>query len=137
MSSLMLMNVLSIKKARSFYALSCITSPGGKHRGLAGSVAVLIAESLLMLQEVYTESVMSRIAVIQTLQHPIYKSPPWRKPHEVLDNWLDGAVLFRAISSTRICRDRTNRTGDGLKGLDPQLAGVATSLITESLNTCV
>jgi len=45
----MSMNVLSIKKARRFYALSCITSPGGKHRGLAGSVAVLIAESLLML----------------------------------------------------------------------------------------
>ena len=32
-----------------FYALSCITSPGGKHRGLAGSVAELITESLLML----------------------------------------------------------------------------------------
>jgi hypothetical protein len=32
-----------------FYALSCITSPGGKHRGLAGSVAVLTSESLLML----------------------------------------------------------------------------------------
>jgi hypothetical protein len=45
----MLMKVQSIKEARSFYALSCITSPGGKHRGLAGSVAVLIAESLLML----------------------------------------------------------------------------------------
>ena len=90
-----------------------------------------------MLQEEYTESVMSRIAVIQTLQHPIYRSPPWRKPHEVLDNWLDGAVLFRAISSTRICRDRTNRTGDGLKGLDPQLAGVPASLITECLYACV
>jgi len=50
----MLMNVQSIKKARSFYALSCITSPGGKHRGLAGSVAVLIAESLLMLKKIYT-----------------------------------------------------------------------------------
>ena len=36
-----------------FYALSCITSPGGKHRGLAGSVAVLIAESLLMLTSPY------------------------------------------------------------------------------------
>ena len=36
-----------------FYALSCITSPGGKHRGLAGSVAVLIAESLLMLSSLY------------------------------------------------------------------------------------
>ena len=36
-----------------FYALSCITSPGGKHRGLAGSVAVLIAESLLMLTSLY------------------------------------------------------------------------------------
>jgi hypothetical protein len=53
MSSLMLMNVHSIKKARSFYALSCITSPGGKHRGLAGSVAVLISESLLMLIQGY------------------------------------------------------------------------------------
>jgi hypothetical protein len=50
LSSLMLMNVQSIKRARSVYALSCITSPGGKHRGLAGSVAVLIAESLLMLR---------------------------------------------------------------------------------------
>jgi hypothetical protein len=49
----MLMNGQSIKKARSFYALSCITSPGGKHRGLAGSVAVLIAESLLMLKSDY------------------------------------------------------------------------------------
>ena len=49
LSSLMLMNIQSIEKARRFYALSCITSPGGKHRGLAGSVAVLIAESLLML----------------------------------------------------------------------------------------
>ena len=57
MFSLMLMNVQSIKKARSFYALSCITSPGGKHRGLAGSVAVLIAESLLMLDKYYKESV--------------------------------------------------------------------------------
>ena len=38
---------------RRFYALSCITSPGGKHRGLAGSVAVLIAESLLMLTSLY------------------------------------------------------------------------------------
>ena len=49
----MLMNVQSIKKARSFYALSCTTSPGGKHRGLAGSVAELIAESLLMLVKSY------------------------------------------------------------------------------------
>ena len=57
MSSLMLMNVQSIKKARSFYALSCITSPGGKHRGLAGSVAVLIAESLLMLRSDYNRSI--------------------------------------------------------------------------------
>ena len=48
------MNFQSIKKARSFYALSCITSPGGKHRGLAGSVAVLIAESLLMFFGIYT-----------------------------------------------------------------------------------
>ena len=37
------------QEGQKFYALSCITSPGGKHRGLAGSVAVLIAESLLML----------------------------------------------------------------------------------------
>jgi hypothetical protein len=115
----MLMNVQSIKKARSFYALSCITSPGGKHRGLAGSVAVLIAESLLMLHGVYTESVMNRIAVIQTLQHPIYRSPPWRKSHEVLDYRIDGAVLFRAIPSTCICRDCFNRNGDGIKGLGP------------------
>ena len=56
MPSLMLMRVQSIKKARSFYALSCITSPGGKHRGLAGSVAVLIAESLLMLCSDYNRS---------------------------------------------------------------------------------
>ena len=47
----MFMNGQSIKKARSFYALSRITSPGGKHRGLAGSVAELIAESLLMLSK--------------------------------------------------------------------------------------
>ncbi len=50
----MLMNVQTIKKARSVYALSCTTSPGGKHRGLAGSVAVLIAESLLMSAQLYT-----------------------------------------------------------------------------------
>ncbi len=90
-----------------------------------------------MLQEVYTESVMSRIAVIQTLQHPIYKSPPWRKPHEVLDYRFDGAVLFRAIPSTCICRDCFNRNGDGIKGLGPQLAGVPSSLITECLYACV
>ncbi len=54
LSSLMLTNVQSIKEARSFYAVSCITSPGGKHRGLAGSVAVLIAESLLMSRSPYT-----------------------------------------------------------------------------------
>ena len=47
--SLTLMNVQSIKKTGRIYALSCITSLGGKHRGLAGSVAVLIAESLLMM----------------------------------------------------------------------------------------
>ena len=52
------MNVQSIKKAGSVYALSCITSPGGKHRGLAGSVAVLIAESLLMLTKVYNTPLM-------------------------------------------------------------------------------
>jgi hypothetical protein len=50
----MLTNVQSIKRARSVYAVSCTTSPGGKHRGLAGSVAVLIAESLLMLGSPYT-----------------------------------------------------------------------------------
>ncbi len=55
--SLMLMNVQSIKRARSFYAVSCITSPGGKHRGLAGSVAVLISETLLMLESLYTTPV--------------------------------------------------------------------------------
>ena len=69
MSSLMLMNVQSIKKARSFYALSCITSPGGKHRGLAGSVAVLIAESLLMLTSDYNrcfEKSMSDFTLIST-----------------------------------------------------------------------
>ena len=53
----MSMNVLSIKKARGFYALSCIASPGGKHRGLAGSVAVLIAESLLMFMPLYVHRV--------------------------------------------------------------------------------
>jgi hypothetical protein len=37
------------QEGQKFYALSCITSLGGKHRGLAGSVAVLIAETLLML----------------------------------------------------------------------------------------
>ena len=41
------------RSRQRFYALSCITSPGGKHRGLAGSVAVLIAESLLMLTSLY------------------------------------------------------------------------------------
>jgi len=51
------MNVQSIRRARNFYALSCNTSPGGKHRGLAGSVAELIAESLLMLGKYYKESV--------------------------------------------------------------------------------
>jgi hypothetical protein len=55
--SLMLMNVQSIKRARSFYAVSCITSPGGKHRGLAGSVAALINESLLMLSKPYIQVV--------------------------------------------------------------------------------
>ena len=40
-----------------FYALSCTPSPGGKHRGLAGSVAELIAESLLMLSLLYTRGV--------------------------------------------------------------------------------
>ena len=65
----MLMNVQSIKKARSFYALSCITSPGGKHRGLAGSVAVLITESLLMLTSDYNcniEKSMSNFALISS-----------------------------------------------------------------------
>jgi hypothetical protein len=60
----MLMNVQSIKKARSFYALSCITSPGGKHRGLAGSVAVLIAESLLMLTSDYNCNIKKSIPQI-------------------------------------------------------------------------
>ena len=133
----MLMNVQSIKKARSLYALSCITSPGGKHRGLAGSVAVLIAESLLMLESVYAKTVVWITPLTQTLQHPTYKSPPWRNSHEVLDYRLDSAVLFRAIPNTRVCRDSTDRNGDCLKGLDPQLAGVPASLITESLNTCV
>ena len=41
------------QEGQKIYALSCITSPGGKHRGLAGSVAVLIAESLLMLKPEY------------------------------------------------------------------------------------
>ena len=131
------MNVQSIKKARSFYALSCITSPGGKHRGLAGSVAVLITESLLMLDAVYTENVVWIVPLTQTLRHPIYRSPPWRKSHEVLDYRIDGAVLFRAIPSTCICRDCFNRNGDCLKGLDPKLAGVPASLITESLSACV
>jgi hypothetical protein len=45
------MNDHSIMRARGFYALSRITSPGGKHRDLAGSVAELIAESLLMLSK--------------------------------------------------------------------------------------
>jgi hypothetical protein len=45
-----------------FYALSCITSPGGKHRGLAGSVAVLIAESLLMLTSPYIRVVATSIS---------------------------------------------------------------------------
>jgi hypothetical protein len=65
----MLMNFRSIKKARSFYALSCITSPGGKHRGLAGSVAGLIAESLLMLSSHYNRSIeksMSRFMLISS-----------------------------------------------------------------------
>ena len=131
------MNVQSIKEARSFYALTCITSPGGKHRGLAGSVAVLIAESLLMLDAVYTETVVGIVPSTQTLQHPIYISPPWRKSHEVLDYRFDGAVLFCAIPSTCICRDCVNRNGDCLKGIDPQLAGVPASLITESLSACV
>jgi hypothetical protein len=63
------MNFQSIKKARSFYALSCITSPGGKHRGLTGSVAVLIAESLLMLSPDYNcdiEKSMSCFALISS-----------------------------------------------------------------------
>ena len=64
--SLMLMNVQSIKKARRFYALSCITSPGGKHRGLAGSVAVLIAESLLMLTSLY----MWGVAQLRSVLNP-------------------------------------------------------------------
>ena len=42
---------------RRFYALSYTTSPGGKHRGLAGSVAVLIAESLLMFNSLYIRRV--------------------------------------------------------------------------------
>ena len=54
------MDVQSIKKARSFYTLSCVTSPGGKHRGLAGSVAVLIAESLLMLAQLYPLTVAQK-----------------------------------------------------------------------------
>jgi len=67
--SLTLLNMQSIKKARSIYALSCITSPGGKHRGLAGSVAVLIAESLLMLASDYNcniEKSMSNFALISS-----------------------------------------------------------------------
>jgi hypothetical protein len=61
LSSLTLLNMQSIKRARSVYALSCITSPGGKHRGLAGSVAVLIAESLLMLSSLYTLTVAQKL----------------------------------------------------------------------------
>jgi hypothetical protein len=41
------------QEGQKFYALSCITSLDGKHRGLAGSVAVLIAETLLMLESLY------------------------------------------------------------------------------------
>jgi hypothetical protein len=63
------MNVRSIKKARSFYALSCITSPGGKHRGLAGSVAVLIAESLLMLTPLYTVTVAQKRVFVPDVSH--------------------------------------------------------------------
>ena len=48
-----------------FYALSCITSPGGKHRGLAGSVAVLIAESLLMLTSPYIWGVQQLRSVLK------------------------------------------------------------------------
>jgi len=51
-----------------FYALSCITSPGGKHRGLAGSVAVLIAESLLMSMSLYTWGVTQLMSVLKTSQ---------------------------------------------------------------------
>ena len=47
-----------------FYALLCITSPGGKHRGLAGSVAVLIAESLLMLTSLYMRGVTQLRSVL-------------------------------------------------------------------------
>ena len=133
----MLMNVQSIKRARSFYALSCTASPGGKHRGLAGSVAVLITESLLMLDPVYTETVVWVVPLTQTMQHPIYRSPPWRKSHEVLDYWFNGAVLFRAIPSTCFCRDPFNLNGNGLKGLDPRLAQLPASVITECLYTCV
>ena len=50
------------QEGQSFYALSCITSPGGKHRGLAGSVAVLIAESLLMLRSHYNRSAKKSIS---------------------------------------------------------------------------
>jgi hypothetical protein len=60
LSSLTRPKMHSIKRARSVYALSCITSPGGKHRGLAGSVAVLIAESLLMLAQLYTLTVAQK-----------------------------------------------------------------------------
>ena len=90
-----------------------------------------------MLEAVYAKTVVWITPLTQTLQHPTYKSPPWRNSHEVLDYRLDSAVLFCAISNTRICRDSADRDGNGLKGLDPQLAGVPASLITESLNTCV
>ncbi len=49
------------RSSQRFYALSCITFPGGKHRGLAGSVAVLIAESLLMLPSLYMQRVMGSV----------------------------------------------------------------------------
>jgi hypothetical protein len=42
-------------------ALSSVTSPGGKHHGMAGSVAVLIAESLLILTSLYIVSVVRGI----------------------------------------------------------------------------
>jgi hypothetical protein len=106
----MLMNVRSIKKARSFYALSCTTSPGGKHRGLAGSVAVLIAESLLMLRSRYNRSVeksMSRFTLISsggvtefrcTERDTCLLTTRYKK----VDDGIEGLIRYRKITKNAV-----------------------------------
>ena len=88
------MNAQSIKKARSFYALSCITSPGGKHRGLAGSVAVLVSESLLMLIPSYMRPVMGQCKGDILKLQSLFKKPKCGVDHKIFDLFFKVGVYL-------------------------------------------